>query len=236
MNTEISVVILCYGAGERLYDFVDRVIRLVGSSVPSWEIVLVGNYLKGSNDDTPRIVKDIASSRNGVKAVILPKEGMMGWDARTGLNAALGNFICLIDGDEQMPPEDIIRVYRKIKDEGLDFAKTYRVKRHDSFLRRANSRIYNTLFHILFPGINVRDANSKPKIFSREAYRKMGLKSDDWFIDAEALIQAGRLGLKVGEVPTEFFENKYRKSYVKVSAIFEFIKNLALARLGGFFR
>jgi len=236
MSFELSVVMLCYGSGSRIHTFADKVAGLLDSSVPSWEMVLVGNYFEHSKDDTPRIVKEIASKRKNVKAVTLPKEGMMGWDARTGMDAASGKFICLIDGDEQMPPEDIIRVYKKIKDEKLDFVKTYRIKRHDSFVRRANSLIYNMIFALLFPGINVRDANSKPKIFTREAYRKMALVSDDWFIDAEMIIRARKLRLKVGEVATEFFKNRYRKSYVKIDAVFEFIKNLILARMREFLK
>ncbi len=236
MDTELSVVMLCYGAGQRIYGFVDKISKLLDNAVSSWELVLVGNYLESAKDDTPEIVKEIASTRKNVKAVTLPKRGMMGWDARTGMDAASGHFICLIDGDEQMPPEDIIRVYKKIKDENLDFAKTYRIRRYDSFLRRANSRIYNFVFRIMFPGINVRDANSKPKIFTREAYQKMDLKSDDWFIDAEMIIRARKLKFKMGEVPTEFFKNKYRKSYVKVSAVFEFIRNLISTRIGEFFK
>ncbi|MBP7055796.1 MAG: glycosyltransferase family 2 protein [Candidatus Omnitrophica bacterium] len=236
MSVELSVVMLCYGAGQRAYGFADKVINLLDKSVSSWELILVGNYREGSYDETPETVRKIASSRKNVVAITLPKQGMMGWDARSGMDAASGRYICLIDGDEQMPPEDIIKVYEKLKKEGIDFAKTYRVRRHDSFIRRANSKVFNFLFCMMFPGLGIRDVNSKPKIFTKEAYDRMLLKSDDWFIDAEIMIQARRSRLSVGEVPTEFFKNEYRKSYVKIDAVFEFIKNMILARAGEFFR
>jgi glycosyltransferase involved in cell wall biosynthesis len=235
MKPEISVVILCYQAGERIRSFVDKAIKLLDSSAPSWEIILVANYLNNSNDITPQVVKEISARNQNVKSVARVKEGMMGWDARSGLREAAGRYICLIDGDEQMPPEDIISVYRKIADEGLDFVTTYRLTRCDGVMRKFISSVYNLVFKLLFPEINIRDVNSKPKIFKAEAYAKMRLVSDDWFIDAEMVIQAKKLKLKMGEVPTEFFKCKYRKSFVKIDAIFEFMKNLLKARFGRFF-
>lgn len=235
MTPELSVVILCYKTSERVHNFVNEVIGHLEGAVPSWELVLVGNYWEGSGDDTPDIVRGIARSRNNVKAVTMPKKGMMGWDARSGLEKASGRYICLIDGDAQMPAEDILRVYDKIKAEGLDFVKTYRTKRHDSIARTLNSSIYNMIFNVLFPGIRARDANSKPKIFTREAYEKLRLESDDWFLDAEILIQARRLRFKIGEVPTEFYKCHFRKSYVRLDAILEFAKNMVRARFKEFF-
>lgn len=236
MDTELSVVILGYKAGKRLYGFVDKTIKLLNSSVPSWEIVLVGNYLENTNDDTPKVVEDIASTRDNIKFVAQPKQGMMGWDMRMGLDMAVGNYICLIDGDQQMPIEDIDRVYRKIKNDDLDFVKTYRQARYDGAARKFFSCMYNLLLRALFPGIDAKDVNSKPKIFKREAYDKMHLLSNDWFIDTEMAIQARRLKFKAGSIPTKFYKCEYRKSFIKFDTPFEFIKNLFYARIKEFFR
>lgn len=231
MNTEISVVILCYRAENRVYDFAGKTIRLLESTGLSWEIILVGNYLAGSDDQTPEIVKKIASETKHVKALALPKKGMMGWDARSGMNLAEGNFICLIDGDEQIPFQDIIRVYETIKRKSLDFVQTYRTVRHDGFIRKNISAVYNLFFKLLFYGTGFKDINSKPKILTREAYDKMSLTADDWFIDAEMVIQSRRLKLKTEEIPTTFYKCVYRKSYVNLYAVFEFLRNLLIARI-----
>lgn len=236
METEISVVILCYKAENQVYDFVNKTIGLLKGAGLSWEIILVGNYVEGSDDKTPEIVKSIAAKREHVKAVALPKQGMMGWDARSGMNISEGKFICLIDGDEQMPYQDILRVYQKIKEEGMDFVQTYRTIRHDGFMRKIKSAGYNFIFKILFPGSGVRDVNSKPKVLTREAYKKMHLTSDDWFLDAEMIIQGRGLKLRVGEIPTAFYKCGYRKSFVNFYAIFEFVKNLFNARLRELFK
>ena len=236
MNPEISVVILCYRAGQRAYAFVERTVKLLELFTPSWEIILVANYFENSDDNTPEIVKDISLKDERVKVVAKPKEGMMGWDARSGMDKTTGEYICLIDGDEQMPPGDIIRVYRKIKRDNLEFVKTYRAIRYDGIARRTISFIYNLLFTILFPGIKAKDMNSKPKIFTREAYNKMHLTSNDWFLDAEMMIAARRLRLKQGQIPTKFYKCNYRDSFVRMTTIFEFLRNLYHARIGEFFK
>lgn len=231
---ELSIVILCYRSGEKINEFVRKSFRLLNRFVPDGEIVLVGNYQVDSGDITPDVVQRIAASNDRIKAVTLPKEGMMGWDARSGLREATGRYICLIDGDEQMPYRDIVRVYRKIVKDDLDLVTTYRVVRHDGIYRRITSFFYNFIFKLLFPGVKSRDINSKPKIMRREAYQKMELTSNDWFLDAEIMIQARRLRLKVGEVPAKFYKCNYRNSFVETNTIFEFIVNLIKARINEF--
>jgi glycosyltransferase involved in cell wall biosynthesis len=233
---DISVVVLCYRAGRAAEDFVRRVIEALGRETENWEAVLVGNYLKGAVDETPEVVRALAASDPRIKAVTLEKQGMMGWDARSGLSRATGRTIALIDGDGQMPAEDLVRVYRTLAAGGLDMVKTFRQRRDDGFLRRANSVLYNAVFRALFPGFMVRDVNSKPKIMTREFYDKLDLRSDDWFLDAEIIIRGRRLGCRLAEVPTVFLESRTRPSFIRVQHILEFLRNLAAARVREFRR
>jgi glycosyltransferase involved in cell wall biosynthesis len=232
---KISVVILCYKAGEACVPFVDRVKEVLNKLTPNWELVLVGNYLKDDHDVTPQVVREIAAQDIRIKAITLEKQGMMGWDARSGLNAATGAVIALIDGDNQMPADDIARVYEKLTAENLDIAMTYRRERLDSFLRFLYSRIYNVIFKALFPGLKIRDVNSKPKIMDRKFFNKLKLTADGWFLDAEIMIQARRLGAKVGEIPTIFYPARDRKSFVRFDSAVEFALNLVRARISEFF-
>jgi glycosyltransferase involved in cell wall biosynthesis len=230
---DLSVVVLCYRSGILAYDFVEELTKLMSENVPNnFELVLVGNYHKGSDDPTPKIVQEISRRSNNIIAVTLPKEGMMGWDMRSGLHAATGMHIAVIDGDKQMPIEDLTRVYELLKKGQYDLVKTYRITRGDGLWRKTVSFIYNLLFKILFPGLKSKDINSKPKIFTREAFNKLDLKNDDWFIDAEMMIQARRYHFNIGEVPTRFLGlGGRRASFVRFSAILQFLKNMLIYRL-----
>ena len=226
----LSVVVLAYRSGETLREFVDSLIYLLDREEPEWEVILVANHFSGDGDKTPEIAKQFAKSNSRVKAITRIKKGMMGWDMRSGLEAATGKNLAVIDGDGQMPCEDVIKVYRKLINENLELAKTYRLNRDDGFYRRIISVTYNLIFKILFPGLMSRDINSKPKVMSRAVYRQMDLHSDGWFVDAEIMILARRMKLKIGELGTGFSCLVNRPSFVKISSIFEFLENLVRFR------
>jgi len=220
-----SLVVLCYRSGQSIIPFVERLQRTLSRCNFSWELVLVGNYIEGSDDETPQVVKKLAETSDNIRTVIRPKQGMMGWDMRMGLDAARGTYIGVIDGDGQFPAESIIACLLKCELEDLDLTKTYRVIRDDGLYRRLISTVYNALFSLLF-GFKVRDINSKPKIMRRDKYELLNLESDDWFADAEIIIRARELGLKIGETPVHFSINDNRGSFVKPGAILEFSSNL----------
>ena len=232
-HPELSIVILCYRSEEQIIGFYQKVKELANKLTDSFEIVLVGNYVEGSVDRTKGIVENIALKDPIYKSICKPKRGMMGWDMKEGLSFAKGNFICVIDGDGQFPIESIAQCYEKIKTEDFGLVKTYRKKRNDGGYRKLISVIYNLVFAILFPGVRSKDVNSKPKIFTRDLLDSLALTSDDWFIDAEIMINTNKLGIKFYEFPIEFYELHGRVSFVKFSAIFEFIRNLIHYRFKG---
>jgi glycosyltransferase involved in cell wall biosynthesis len=220
-----SLVVLCYRSGHSIIPFIERLQRTLSRCNFSWELILVGNYIEGSDDKTPEVVTKLAEHSPNIRTVIRPKQGMMGWDMRMGLDAARGTYIGVIDGDGQFPPESIIACLLKAELDELDLTKTYRVIRDDGLYRRFISFIYNGVFSLLF-GFKVRDINSKPKIIRRDKYELLHLESDDWFADAEIVIRARELGLKIGETPVHFSANDKRGSFVKPRAVLEFTSNL----------
>ncbi|MBI2362193.1 MAG: hypothetical protein HYV15_02265, partial [Elusimicrobia bacterium] len=129
------------------------------------------------------------------------------------------------DGDGQFPFESIFSCLLRIETEDLDLVKTYRVRRDDGLYRTLVSVAYNALFRLLFGG-GLRAVNAKPKIFRRDKCLLMGLKADDWFTDAEIVIRAKELGLRMAEVPIHFYAIDQRSSFVTPGAILEFVANL----------
>lgn len=228
------MVVLCYRSGETIASFVDPLAKSLDEHDKNWELVLVGNYVENSEDNTPAVVREIAERDDRIRAVTKVKEGMMGWDMRAGLEAARGKILAVIDGDGQMPWEDIVRGYKILREGNWDMVKTYREERGDGLWRKLISNVFNGLFTVLFPGSQCRDVNSKPKFMTREVYERMDLRSDDWFVDAEIMIQARRLKCKIGDFPVVFHQIDSRPSFVKPRAILEFIVNLLRYRLGEF--
>ena len=231
---DISVVVLAYRSEEAVEGFVELLVSSLEKNGLFWELILVGNYFEGKGDRTPEVVKRIADQDSRIKAVVKKKQGMMGWDMKSGLQVATGKTLAIIDGDGQMPHEDVIRVYDLMMEKGVDFVKTVRVHRTDGFYRKLISVVFNALFKILFPGVNGWDMNSKPKIMSRELYQKMNLESNGWFIDAEIMILVRRFKARIVEVETVFHGIYHRASFVKPLSILEFLGNLIWYRIKEF--
>ena len=231
-NIELSVVVLCYHSENIIERFVEQLLNEITELKTSFELILVANYDKNSEDNTPLLAKKLAEKNNNIIVLANEKEGGMGWDMRSGLSAANGKYIAVIDGDAQMPASDIPIVYGVIKFGKYDLVKTYRAKRYDGILRTLMSTVYNILFRLLYsPGFPVRDINSKPKIFTKEAYQQMQLRSNDWFTDAEIMIQAFKHKLKIAEISTAFYKNERKGSFVGIKTVFEFIFNLFKYRI-----
>jgi glycosyltransferase involved in cell wall biosynthesis len=233
-SPDISVVVLAYGSASTIEGFVASLVTSLEEEKIDWEIILVGNYIEGADDQTPEVVQRISDRNPRIKAVVHVKEGMMGWDMKSGFQAATGNKLAVIDGDGQMPCTDVIRVYNLMIEKEYDLVKTVRIKRSDGYYRMFISTVYNLLFKIMFPGISARDMNSKPKIITRELYQKMNLESDGWFVDAEIMIRARRLKIEIGEIETAFHSIDTRPSFVKPLAILEFLANLIWYRIKEF--
>lgn len=228
---ELTAVVLCYRAGTELLRVIEPLHKQLSASGHESEMVLVANFWQGVDDPTPEIARAFAASYPNVVVISEPKQGGMGWDFRAGLRAATGERIVVIDGDAQNPTDDVLRMFRLMVETGSPVMKGLRIARYDGIYRRFVSTFYNLLFRAVFGTTGLWDINGKPKGLTREAYEAMSLESSDWFIDAEIVLEAKRLDLHVGEMPVVFRRNDQRPSFVKPSAILEFLRNMTARRV-----
>jgi glycosyltransferase involved in cell wall biosynthesis len=194
-----------------------------------YEIMAVDN---GSTDQTGHILNRIAQSNPNVHIVKIARNEGYGWGIISGLNACTGKYIGYIDGDTQIAPDEVIRVYQSVLANQADIGKGKRIERFDGLQREIISKIYNILFCFIF-SCPIHDINAKPKILRRTLYKQLGLKSKDWFIDAELVLKAHAAGMRIDEVEIEFLKRQDGTSKVRMATIWEFIKNLWEYRFHG---
>lgn len=229
---ELSAIVLCYRAEEAVLPVVEELHALLEASGVSFELVLVANYHADGRDSTPEVVRAFAGTHPHTRVVARVKEGAMGWDLRSGLDAARGDVLVVIDGDGQYAATDVLRMYRAIRVGGADVMKGRRMRRSDGVYRRLLSAAYNLVFFVLFPRRAVWDVNGKPKGLTRAAHERLELRADDWFLDAELVLEARRLGLRIEDLPVEYGVGA-RPSFVRPGAIWEFARNMLRYRLLG---
>jgi glycosyltransferase involved in cell wall biosynthesis len=229
---ELSVVVLCFRAEDELPHVVGPLHDDLKASGTPYEVVLVANYWPSDADRTPERAAAFAKEHPHVTVVARPKAGAMGWDLRTGLDAARGSFLVYLDGDGQVGTHDALRIYRCLRDTGADVAKGRREVRDDGSVRTLTSLGYNLLFRLLFRTAPLWDINGQPKGLSREAYERLDLRTDDWFTDAEIVLKARAAGLRIVELPVRFRTRRTRGSHVGLGTVLEFLVNMARWRLG----
>jgi glycosyltransferase involved in cell wall biosynthesis len=229
---ELSVVVLCYRAQEGLRLVVEPLAAELRTSGVPHELVLVANYWNGAEDLTPQHAESFAAEHSDIVVVARPKEGAMGWDLRSGLDAARGDYLVYLDGDGQVPAAAALDVYWLLKETGADVVKGRRYLREDGSVRTVTSLGFNTLFRLLFRTRGLWDVNGQPKGLTRSAHERLDLRTDDWFTDAEILLKAKKLGLRVAEVPVRFHPRRAGGSNVGLGTVWEFLVNMARWRLG----
>ncbi len=195
------------------------------------QLILVDN---GSRDSTPGLIRDLVSSHPDIQAVTVAENIGYGWGVINGLAAGEGEWIGFMDGDAQIAPEDVERIFSAAAGGGCDLVKVRRLARRDGFIRARLSEIYVMFFCLLF-GIRIYDVNAKPVLLRREWLPRLELASRDWFIDAELLLKADFLGMRIREVPMIFHRRTAGRSSVRIGTVIEFIRNIARYSLGGEF-
>lgn len=225
-HPELSLVIPFYNE----HFFVEPVttghVRVLDGAGVDFEIILVNN---GSTDSTGDVCRTLAGVHSSVRAVEVEVNRGYGYGIRQGLAACQGRWLAYTDGDDQIPPEAVLRVFEATRDAGHPLGKAVREQRYDSRERRLVSAVYNRVFALLH-GEVIPDVNAKPKIIHRSLYERLGVRSDDWFIDAEIMLRCRRLSRT--EVPITFRERSTGTSHVRLGTLVEFARNM----LGGRFR
>lgn len=226
---ELSLVVPFYNEEENITNVVNGLRTTCEKALVNYELVLVNN---GSTDNSASILEDLAKKEpNKIKVFKIPVNQGYGWGIINGLKNASGEYVGFMSGDGQTKPEDLLRVFRGIS-EDCKIVKAKRTVRNDGIARKVLSKACNLLFLALF-NVKTSDVNGSPKILKNELLRKIAPTSKDWFIDAEIVIKAKYLNLKIKELPVEFLRREKGKSHVSFSTIFEFARNILNYRFGG---
>jgi glycosyltransferase involved in cell wall biosynthesis len=161
-------------------------------------------------------------------------------------NAGYGGGICAgLAKLEQGPPPDVIGwcwgdgqvsatalppLFEAIC-AGADVAKAVRTRRLDGIKRQVISTSYAATMKLL--GVNTPDVNGCPKLMSWAAFQAIAPRRQDWFLDAELILKAERLGLNIVDHPVTMRPRTRGQSKVNLATIGEFVVNIGRWRLGG---
>lgn len=216
---ELSLVVPCYNEAECIPATLPALCAAFARSGRRLELVAVDN---GSSDGTGERLEALRARGLPVRIVRIDVNRGYGHGVLAGLAQARAPWVGWAHADGQVDPEDVVRLFGELATTGpTTLGKVCRRFRMDGTSRRVVTFFCNTLMRLLWPGLGSLDVNGSPKIFHRDALRRLQLDSKLWFLDAEILIKARHMGLRVLEL-NAFARPRHRGvSKVRAAALWE---------------
>jgi dolichol-phosphate mannosyltransferase len=147
-DIQFSIVIPIFNEAEniaelhrRLAETMDSILRQEGSESP-YEIIFVDD---GSTDNSWVAIRELNKIDSRIKGISFSRNFGHHKAIAAGLDYAAGDFVILMDGDLQDPPEEIPKLYSKIR-EGYDIVYAVRETRKDTFGKKFASKLFHRVF------------------------------------------------------------------------------------------
>jgi glycosyltransferase involved in cell wall biosynthesis len=208
MNTEsvlnISVLIPLFDEEENLPPLFEKIRTVLDGREESWEVLFVDD---GSTDGSFRVLTELKEVDPRVRVIQLRRNFGKSAALDAGFKMVRGDRIIIMDADLQDDPEEIPALLAKI-DEGYDLVTGWRADRHDRFIKKYTSRIFNQVTATM-TGIRLHDFNCGLKAFRREVVKDISLYGE---LHRYIPPIAHWKGYKVTEVKVRHHRRAYGKS------------------------
>jgi ubiquinone/menaquinone biosynthesis C-methylase UbiE len=228
----VSVVCPCRNEAGNVAQIVERLPEMGRAT----EIVFVEG---GSTDDTREEIERQIAAHPERDMSLLAQSGKGKGDAvRTGFAAARHEVLMILDGDLSVDPEDLPKFYATLVRGQGELVNGSRLV-YDlapgsmRFLNMLGNKIFSFLFRAIV-GQHVKDTLCGTKVLRRADYEKIAAGRSyfgdfDPFGDFDLLLGAGKLGLRIVDLPVRYHARTYGSTNIS-----RFRHGLLLLRMTAF--
>jgi glycosyltransferase involved in cell wall biosynthesis len=221
---DLSIVMPCYNEEAIIGFTIPKLAQAFDKAGYRLELVAVDN---GSADRTGEIIRQLAEKYASVVFHRVEKNEGYGWGVLCGMQVCTADWVGIIPADGQVDAEDVVLLFETaLASDGRVLAKVRRRFRMDGLTRKVVSTGFNVFIRVLWPRLESIDINGSPKILPRAVMRAMKLRSKDWFLDAEMMVKAHHMGVRVREVNVFARLRGNGLSHVRMSTCWLFLKRL----------
>jgi len=204
MGTQVSVVMPAYNEADNLAELVPETVAALRDAGVTFELVVVDD---GSTDGTAELMRQLEGGP--VTSVRLRRNLGKSAALSVGLSRASGEYVVLMDAGGQDDPRQIPKLLAALDgDDELDLVTGRRAVRHDRFVKRTTSRIYNRVTSMV-TGVPGRDFNSGFKAMRRELASSLEIYGE---LHRYIPVLAQWRGFKVGEVDVDHQPRRHGES------------------------
>ncbi len=210
----LSVIIPVYNERRTVMKLLQQVARQPLSLHK--ELIIVDD---ASTDGTREFLRETdlqkllgGNGANTVKLVLHEKNMGKGAGVRSGLEHAGGELILIQDADLEYDPRDYPALIAPILEGHADavFGNRFHEGSHrvPRFWRYQLNRVFSLLCNVL-TGLSIHDVTACYKVFRRELFSQMHIRSNRFSIETEVTVKLAKLGARIYEVPIVYHGRTY---------------------------
>lgn len=218
----ISIILPALNERDNLESLVNEIVDYFSTKRIPYEIIIIND---GSSDGTGTIADTLASKHKTISAVHHTQNKGYGNSLRDGFQASVYGYLFFTDADRQFKINSLDKFLPLIKEGNADMVIGYRIDRKDNRLRKFLAWCFNRMVSMLFT-LDCKDIDCAFKLFTKEAFECLGVKSDNFLFNAELLAKSRIKQLKIVQVGVENYPRFKGKSTISYKFIFLTIKNL----------
>lgn len=202
-GVDVSIVMPCLNEETTVAQCVRKAQKWISRSGFQGEVIVVDN---GSSDQSAQV-----AAASGAKVVQEPQQGY-GKAYLRGLKEARGRYMVLGDSDDTYDFSNLWPLVRPLE-EGFDLVLGNRYKGgiHDGAMPWLHRHVGNPVLNLLLRlcgGTKIGDSQSGLRALTRTAYQRLRLRSGGMEFASEMILNAGRRGLRVMEVPIRYYPRR----------------------------
>jgi glycosyltransferase involved in cell wall biosynthesis len=189
--------------------------------IEDYEVIIVND---GSSDRTGEIIDRLKEENSHVRPIHHPTNLGYADALRTGFTSAKCDLVFYTDSDLQFDVHEVKNLLPAIDD--YDIVTGFRIYRYDPLTRLVLAWGYNLLARTIFR-LRVRDIDCAFKLFRREVFDVIKIRSKKFFVDTEILAKARYHGFRMTEIGVRHYPRAGGTSTVRPSHVLSTLRELA---------
>ncbi|HKL76317.1 MAG TPA: glycosyltransferase family 2 protein [Halanaerobiales bacterium] len=218
MADNISVVIPVYNSENALFELYQKLKKTLESLEVKFEIILIDD---NSIDDSYKKIVELNNKDKRVKGIKLAQNFGQQNAIICGFNYVKYDYVITLDDDLQHQPEDLIKLYNKIK-EGYDVVYAIPQNREYGFFRKLGSKLTNFLFNLI-TSKNKDIRVSSYRIIKSDLVEKI-TESKSSFVYISAILL--KYTNNIGNIYVSHYDRKHGKSNYNIINLIKLFMNL----------
>jgi len=217
----ISFVLPAYNEEDNIEKAVRAVVQAAETiDIEDYEVVVVND---GSADRTAEILERLRVENQHIRPIHHPKNLGYADALRTGFTSAKLPLVFYTDSDLQFDVREVKNLLPAIED--YDIVCGFRIYRYDPLTRLFLAWGYNLVARTVFR-LRVRDIDCAFKLFRREVFDVIQIRSKKFFVDTEILAKARHHGFRMTEIGVRHYPRVGGRSTVRASHVVSTLREL----------